>query len=351
VEKVLIRRLFAFFSLILVAIVSITGCKVPGPVANAITVAGAWDLISPLQRQIIPSYNQRTQTPFQVEFSSSAVEKVRQGKADIAIVGKELAPQELTGLTSNVIAYDAVCMVIDANSFAGGQYIRNGVPVSKTAGFQDVSSSELKSILKNYMTPYGQRWFWENGYYVWKQVFDTSTGLYSSQSEWIPSEIAIYPSLNMTPGKYDTQTVVYQALGISEASMAKARNNQFTDSKLDAEEEVLSVEYYNGVPYSVGSGDFAFKIGFMSRRVIPIALQHVPIKVVSINGFDPMNDKGAIYDGRYPLGRKIYVITRQDCSSAVFDFVHFLLSEEGQTTIKDAGYLAVPGLEGFNDAR
>ena len=304
------NKYIVFIMTLSILILLAAGC-VPVAAGNTLTVSGTWDLISPLQRQIIPAYD--SQSAVKATFSSTAVDDVRSGKSDMAVLGREPTAAELSGMNDYVIAYDAVCMIVDNNSYTCGIYVENGVNVRKSAPFQNVTTEELTAIMNNYTLPYGQRWSWSEGYFNWKPVFDPSTGLYSDNDDWVPGEIPLYPSLNMVPGKYDTQTLLYQVLGVSEEAVAKARNNQYSSPLLDAEEEVLATEYYNGAPYVTGSGDFTYKIGFVLRRVIPVALQHVPASVVSINGIDPMKDTQSIYDGSYLLSRKIYIITRQDC--------------------------------------
>jgi len=319
-----------------------TGCGSPVSAGKTVLIAGAWDIISPFQRQIITGYQSQSKVELQTKFSSSPIEDVRQGKSDIAILGREPPASELSGLKDITVAYDAVCMIIDTNSYNGGQYSARGTPVRKANGFQNVTTEELKAIMNNFIAPFGLRWFWGDGYYTWKPAFNPATGSYTDNSVWVPGEIAPYPSLNMIPGKYDTQTWLYQVLGSDEKAVAKARNYKYSSENLNAEEEVLSGEYLNLPPFIAGSGDFNWKIGFVSRRVIPIAIQHVPVSVVSINGINPMLDTKAVYDGSYLLSRKIHVITRQNDSPAVSDFTIYLLSQNGQQALAEAGYLPLP---------
>lgn len=339
----MIKRSFLIFTLTALSLAFLfSGCILPVSAANTIAISGAWDLISPFQRQIVPAYSSQGQVQIQTSYSSSAIQQVKDGESDVAIVGTDPTTNETNGLKVTVIAYDAVCMVIDANSYTGGISENNGSPVHKFVGFQNVSTEELRDILTNTSKSFGQKWFLEDGYYSWGPTFDTTTGLYSDTSSWVQAAKNIYPSLNMIPGKYDTQTLLYQTLGLDEKLIAKTWNKQFADPSLDAEEEVLALEYPDSAPFTSSSGDFPFKIGFFSRRVIPIALQHCPIDVVSIDGINPMEDTQAIYNGTYVLSRKIEVITRQNASLATQQFVNYLLSQSGQQTLKNAGYLPLP---------
>jgi hypothetical protein len=336
------RVLFTFFILILLILTFTTGCGTPVSPGKVIFIAGAWDIISPFQRKILPTYNSQTTLALQTLFSSNPISQVREGKIDIAVLGRDPTADEVIGLKDCMIAYDAVCMIIDSNSYNGGQYSQNGIPIKKASGFKNISTTELKNIMNNYLTPFGLRWFWGDGYYVWKPAFDEVTGSYTNDNEWVAGEIALFPSLNMVPEKYDTQTLLYKVLGLNENTLARAISNKFSSVKMNAEEEVLSVEYYNGPPYIAGSGDFTYKIGFVSRRVIPVALQHIPISVVSIDGIDPIQNTQAIYNGTYLLSRKIHVITSADCSTTVMNFIDFLLSQSGQQLLINTGYLPLP---------
>jgi ABC-type phosphate transport system substrate-binding protein len=337
----MIKRFFILTLLVLSFAILLSGCNLAATGSSSVTMSGTWDLISPFQRLVAPAYSSAGTAELQTIYSPSAIQQVRDGESDIAIVGSDPTPAEIKGLKVTVVAYDAVCMIIDANSYTGGISQQNGNPDHKFVGFQNVSTEELKDILTNTITPFGQRWFLEDGYYSWGPTFDATTGLYSDTSSWVQAAKALYPSLNMIPGKYDTQTLLYQDLGLNQSAIAKTWN-QFTDPSLDAEEEMLSVEYPNSAPFTSGSGDFAFKIGFVSRRVIPVALQHCPIDVVSIDGINPMTDSQAVYDGTYLLSRKIEIITRQNCSPATQQFVNYLLSTAGQQTLSNAGYLPLP---------
>jgi phosphate transport system permease protein len=145
--------------------------------------------------------------------------------------------------------------------------------------------------------------------------------------------------LKLTPGKYDTQTLLYERLGLDEAEMANAWNHVYSNTNLTAEEEILSVEYRHGSPYDPGTSDFQFKIEFASRRVIPIAMQHIPIQVVSINSINPMTDITSVYSGSYPFSRKIHLVTRQNPSSDVDSIISSLLTPEGQDLLENIGFL------------
>jgi len=308
---------------------------------GSVKIDGTWDLISPLERQFVPEFNNQSDTNIQVTYSSSAVDLVKNGKIDLAITGIEPTSEELRGLKENVIAYDAICIIVDANSYQGGEYLAGSAPIRKADGFQNLTMDDLKGLFSYSTTPVIDRWAWSGNYFSWLPVFDLNKGTDTGVRDWISKIPNISPQVRFAPGKYDTQTLLYQVLGLDESAIAKTWNKQYTDSTLDAEEEYLAADYPSGRGYEPGTGDFSYKIELASRRVIPIALQHVPIKVVSINGINPLLNTQAVYDGSYPLSRKIYLISRQNCSKATSEFIDFLLSAKGQQTLTQIGYLPI----------
>ena len=64
----------------------------------------------------------------------------------------------------------------------------------------------------------------------------------------------------------------------------------------------------------IGQQPFNPIVSIASRMVTQIALQHVGAAVVSINGINPVTDIDAVYNGTYPLSRKIYLISRKNLS-------------------------------------
>ncbi len=321
----------------LIIVSSCSGTSNPGN----IRVAGAWDVLSPFQRKILTN----TQYPdtIQTIFSDSAIDGVRNGYYDIAILGREPSEDELINLQDTVVAYDAVCIIVDANSFEGGEYpAGTDNPIRRSAGFSSLTVDDLKQIFSYYILPFGHRWYWQKDYYTYQQTVDLDTLDLAPEKTWIADTRVIIPLLKLTPGKYDTQTLLYERLGLDEAEMANAWNHVYSNTNLTAEEEILSVEYRHGSPYDPGTSDFQFKIEFASRRVIPIAMQHIPIQVVSINSINPMTDITSVYSGSYPFSRKIHLVTRQNPSSDVDSIISSLLTPEGQDLLENIGFLPLP---------
>jgi ABC-type phosphate transport system substrate-binding protein len=268
--------------------------------------------------------------------TTDSVSDLKQGKCDAIFMGAEPTGTELQGLKDYVIAYDAVCIIIDENSYSGGQSTGGGRPLHKTNGLKDLTTADLKQIFA------GTAWQWDGDYFVSNPNLDPNSWLYKIDSvAWIKSSVKLNSAFVFPAGKYDTQDIIYQNLGLDEETIISNRSS-FTSPKYNKEEEVLSYEY-QGAAYSTewGTQDFVFKLGFASRRVMTVAPQYVPVKVVSINGIDPLANPQSIYNGTYSLSRKIHILIRQQSPTTVTDLVNYLLSAKGQQTLVDAGYLPI----------
>jgi ABC-type phosphate transport system substrate-binding protein len=333
------------FVLLVLAIITAgtSACSINGASAsNEVKISATDDIASPMSRLITPAFTAQTGVPVDVQSSQNAIAELKAGKTDAVILGREPTAQESSGLNDSVIAYDAVCIIIDSNTFQGGQFPLTGTPQHKTTPFNNLSLEDLKGIFSYQLVTFGQRWLWQN-YYTYKSPVDLEHPAAVATPTWVPDVKAVHCSIFLTPGKYDSQTLLYQALGLDENAVAKAWDFSYTDTTLSAEEEILSVEYQGDSPYSPGSGDFPFKLEYTSRRVIPVAEQHVSISVISINDIDPMQNTQAIYDGQYPFSRKIHILTRPNCTLATSKFVNFLLSPDGQKVLTSANYLPILG--------
>lgn len=77
-----------------------------------------------------------------------------------------------------------------------------------------------------------------------------------------------------------------------------------------------------------------------------ISLQYVNdrVKVLSLDGVTPTLD--TIADGRYPLVRKLYFLTRGTPSAAARDFIEFVLSDRVQSDIVGRMFVPIKAVEG-----
>src|SRR5208283_5096704 len=116
-------------------------------------------------------------------------------------------------------------------------------------------------------------------------LMDPNSWLYSNpDAEWIQQPANVSHPFNFPVGKFDTQSVIYQDLGLNE-KYEVTHNGHYLDPNLHLEQEVISFQYGNQSYYpSRGSTqDFEFELGFASRAVMTIAPQHVPVSVLSID--------------------------------------------------------------------
>jgi phosphate transport system substrate-binding protein len=71
-------------------------------------------------------------------------------------------------------------------------------------------------------------------------------------------------------------------------------------------------------------------------------LERLPVAVVTVDGINPVDQPEAVYSGKYRLSRKVHLLTRQDPPAPAKQLADFFLSDEGQSVIKEAGYLPLP---------
>jgi len=306
--------------------------------SNTVDLAGAWDTY--YLSVAINSHNGTDSVvpPVKMNPSTSAIADLKKGEYDAVILGREPTAEELKGLKDYVIGYDAVVITIDENSYVGGI---SGLS-SKSSGLQDLTTDDLKAFFGSGQLP------WSGDYYTRYPLIDRNSWLFTNtQYGWDKQTKIISMFYKLIPGKYDTQTVLYRALGLEEPKTTST-SSTYTDPKMNFEEEVLTAEYPPGAPYGAGTGDFVFKVEFASRRVAAVALKHIPIRVISVDGINPLDNPGAIYDGTYPFSRKLHLLVPDNPTSAASRLVDFLQSPSGQQLISDAGYLPISPHKGIN---
>jgi len=328
-------------NILLLVILVLSGCSpstlrqtIQADGSGGIPVSGPGDLycLSVLLNQQLLDGAAVSQVSMTV--SADSIEDLKQGKTDIAFLGREPTDDELQGLKDYVIAYDAICIILDDTSFVGGIIYQGGLPQYKNTGLQELTMDDLEAIVS------GNGWLWDGGYYSVNNTV-TSQSEDVSEVDWAlkPKQINLFCYFPV--GKFDTQSVLYQSMGLDENSLLEPRTS-FTSPRYDKEEEVLSYEY-NSSYYSFENGlqGFSFKLGFASRRVMTIAQYHIPVNVLAIDGIDPLASPQSVYDGTYKLSREIHLLIRDDSSSEVIQIAQYLESEAGQQALAEAGYLPV----------
>jgi hypothetical protein len=337
--KILIKALLISL-LTPVILLTLTGCVSEALASNGIRLSSPGDLH--FLAGEIDSHTSDKEGPFSInlESASDGISKLKNGKLDAVLLGREPDQEEVQGLLDRVIAYDAVCIILDENSFMGGSFNQRGGAVQKTTGLQDLTRDDLKHIF-SFNSSAG--WPWNGEYYIRDPGFDPNSWLFKTEYGWTKTPATVTCNFVFTPGKFDTQTVLYRSLGLDEDVIISKFIRYPINQKLNLEEEVLSYQYSQSIYYAkkYGPQNFAFQLGFASRRVMPIALKHVPVKIVSIDGINPLENPQSVYDGTYVFSRKIHLLIPQKSPPAALKIAEYLLSQEGQQMIADSGYLPV----------
>jgi len=332
-------RLLVVVMALLVPVLS-GSCAADNSNSTGLKISGSWDLYS-MSAAIDANAVQEAETPsVDMVPSPNSISELKNGKCDAVVLEREPTADELEGLKDYVIGYDAVCIIIDENSYDGGTYSQFGsAPLIKNSGLQNLTSGDLKGILS---TDPNQSWQWTGDYYVANGGLDPGSWLATLPDVyWKKSVVSVNFNFFFPEGKYDSQTVLYQNLGLNEKDILSQRGS-YLDTKLNQEDEILSWEYLGSNYFATkfGPQKYAFKLGFASRQVMTIAPQHVPVRVLSVDGINPMTDIQSIYDGTYKFSQKIHLLVR-DNDPAAETLANYLLSSAGQKIITNAGYLPI----------
>ncbi len=315
----------------------LAGCSSSTATKGA-SILAAWDMM-PLAQSAQSGFSGASGMAVAMGSPSESIAGLQSGRCDAVILGRDPTPQEMQGLKDEVIGYDAVAILIDQNSWKGGEWWVGNTPAHRTSGLRALTTADLKALFSFPILQPGQRWKWTPTppafYEAWVAHYD-ETGAMVGQG-WVAQDESVPPPFVFPQGKYDTQSALYQALGLDEATIsAAAETKGFTAVGSDTEEQVLGSQYQ-----IAATGDFVFKIGFSSLRTAKLAVKNLSVNVVSIDGVDPVAAPQSVYDGTYPLSRKIHLLTGQNCSETD-GLAQFLLSPDGQKVVQDAGYLPLP---------
>ncbi|MDR3578024.1 MAG: hypothetical protein P4L50_29515 [Anaerolineaceae bacterium] len=357
-EKIRLKQIVIQLSLL--CAITLQGC-VPSQ-ANAappdLRIIGALDVL-PIIQGVQKDFSQSNGMSLEIQPSTSSIKDLKAGRADIAILGREPSPAELVGLEDHVIAYDAVCMITNTRVYSGGlQMAFDNVgtlvqPASKYEGLRNLSLDELRGHISNLLRKSKTPWHLRGtnaGYYTF-QVYLDDNGLSEEDSDhpgqvlgtWVWNDVALY-SEALPPGRFDTEEALFQKLGFQDTDLANPQIS-FIANNLDSEELLISHRYKikPDLEKTVSDLPFEFWLDIVSLRITKKAIQHgFEVRALSINGVNPTSDPKVIYDGAYPLSRKIHFITRQPASPHDAALLQYLLSPAGQQLIAQADYLPLP---------
>jgi hypothetical protein len=334
------------------AVLILAGCERARASAEEMRIGARLDM-TPLVQAAQPVFEAKG-VPFTLAASESLIEDLKAGKLDVVVLGREPTPEEKAGLVDRVIALDAVCLVVDTRSYLGGMQVdlafHPKLRKVKTYGLQGLTLEEVRKLYGNRVRADGPVWQWEGSYYVFE---NTGKGVDKisedpkkpgyAVGEWVQKPVYLIPDV-WRPSKVDTQSALFSALGLPEGAIVSAGHNLFLPKFLESEEELVSFRYSRGAPPAWSSNEqIPFQMAVLSRRVTRKAIDHgFRLRVVAIGGLDPVQDPATVYDGTYPLSRKIHVLLRSDAPPAAVTFADFFSSAEGQQAVADSGFLPLP---------
>jgi hypothetical protein len=145
----------------------------------------------------------------------------------------------------------------------------------------------------------------------------------------------------LSPGLFDTEAALLQKLLIPESVLDNPAIS-FLPAPYNTEELMISQRFEIDDQQAQAESflPFDFTLEIASRRVTLAALQHhFAIRALSIDGVDPLGDPLNIYDGTYPLARKIHYIFPDPYTLAAKQFADFLESPQGQTLLVKGNFL------------
>jgi hypothetical protein len=318
-------------------------------------VGGASDVLY-LATSVKDGFNASSKYSMNASVTKDAISDLKAGKIDAAIIGRELTVSESESLEMTPIAFDAICILISRDTYEGGIMtitIADNVvkPIAKFSGLENLTIDQLRQHYKNllYINPKDKPWInYDMGVYDFVPIIEGTD--YSAKvnpktntinGKWVFKNVRIQGSLS-PDGLFDTQYVILQQLGLEDTKL-DVKTMDFLENQIDSEELWISSRFLlktTDGPFSSLAG-FSFFLIPASREVTLRAIQHgFNISALKIDGIDPLSSPQVIYDGTYPLSRKIYMVTPKSSSTvAAQEFRKFLLSTTGQKLIENASFL------------
>ena len=137
----------AFIVLAMVAVLTWpVGCGQTNAESNKVRLSGAWDLY-PLYLAINGASAKNSDVPpVTMTPTNDAIAELKAGKFDAVLLGREPTSDELSGLSKFPIALDAVCIIIDTNSYEGGQRTMSGL-MHQEPGLTNLTTGNLNHIV------------------------------------------------------------------------------------------------------------------------------------------------------------------------------------------------------------
>ena len=316
----------------------------------------------PLAAAVKNNFQVSTGIPLTVLPSRTSLQDLAAGRADVVILGREPSQGELTGLQDTVVAYDAVCILINARAYNGGMQQGKDpatgliIPQEKFDGIQNMSLDQVKQFESNILgINHGDKvWYLPTPPFLTFMVYtDPITNVIlpdqdvpgQAWGEWDWNQV-LFEGENYLTGEFDTQAVLLKKLGLSE-NLLNSQQISFASDLYTSEEELISARFEpeagKVMSQKNSSYPFSFFLRQASRRITVRAIQHgFFLKALRIEGIDPLVDPKVIYDGSYPFSRRIHIISHNPASPQVQKLIQYLLSPQGQKLIAEAEYLPLP---------
>ncbi len=102
--------------------------------------------------------------------------------------------------------------------------------------------------------------------------------------------------------------------------------------EFDATVETADITQSTGVMLTSVAGN-EYAVGYVSLGSL-----NDTVKPVKIDGVEPSID--TIKDGSYKISRPFNIATKGEVSPAAQDFINFIMSEDGQKVVEEAGYIS-----------
>jgi hypothetical protein len=350
------------FCLVLLTVLFSAGCARPpaAPTAWRVRVAGARDM-----QAVVDAVSGGFATADRkfIEFipSTDPLADLKAGRADAVLLGREPTTIELMQMEDHVVAYDAVCIVINERTYLGGiqdKYLSgaanmHGQPVAKYSGLSNLSLQDLRGLVgKTYRFP---NLIWglsgpDAGFFTFEPYLDDLGNQTPDPDNpgwvlgnWVWNGISV-SMMALPPGMFDTQSALLQTLMIPESVLSNPAI-VFLPATYNSEELMIS-QQFDIDPYEAQSESFQpfdYTMEIASRRVTLAAIRHgFAIRALSIEGVDPLGDPSLIYTGNYPLSRRIHLIIPDPYALPAKLLANFLESAQGQTLLARSDFLPLP---------
>ena len=330
--------------------IGLTACSSSQAKSPDLRIVGALDVL-PLIAGSQQGFYEYSGLEMAAAPTTEGIKELLDGKADAVFLGREPTLQEQEGLDVIPIAVDAVCFLINTRTFEGGTQVNptgNVIEYQKrTSGLRDMSLLDLKSHLENTFQGSEDRWVWQGDYEEFNATKDINnrlvndpTNLGYSHGKWVRSPVFIFGEATQK-GKFDTQGYLFQMMEW-EDNVLDTPHIGFIPSIFESEEEVISFRFLLAPtnPKPENSSTFNFYLLPASRQVTVRAIKEgFALRPIRIDGEDCVEDPSDIYNGKYPLSRRVYLIAKDPLSPGVSQLVEYLLSPNGQEQISKLSFL------------